>query len=104
MKRIVSFFSIFIMLWVSSSFADSLVIKFKSGRTQEVTLKDSVNAIEGMYFKSGSEKAPSSSNSSKEISEPSKSTIQQEEAQGETKKEEGKPKIRIKWAQPKWGE
>jgi len=99
-----SFLLLFLLVWSSSAFADSLIIKFKSGKTQEVILEDRMDAIEGMYFKSGNEKAKPSSSSSQKISEPAKSKKREEGSKKEVKEEEGRPKIRIKGAEPKIGE
>jgi len=99
-----SFLLLFFLVWSSSAFADSLIIKFKSGKTQEVILEDRMDAIEGMYFKSGNEKAKPSSPSSQKISDPVKSKKRDEGSKKEAKEEEGRPKIRIKWVEPKIGE
>ncbi|MFN3740830.1 MAG: hypothetical protein ACK4TF_09210 [Thermodesulfovibrionales bacterium] len=92
------------LIWSTPASTDTLVIKFRSGETQEVILKDKAVNIEGIHFLS----APY--NNVKTI-RPEASEKKAADITKETEEEKGgnilgdkKEGIRLKWAPPKFGE
>lgn len=86
-------------LWSSICFADTLVIKFKSGKTQEVILDDRSEAVEGIQFQ-GSQKDAAKTAQPQQAGDNS----QKAEREGKTDSKNKNQGIRLKWAEPKTGE
>lgn len=83
-------------LWGSICFADTLVIKFKSGKTQEVILDDRSEAVEGIQFQS-SQKDAAKTTQPQQTGDNSKKA----ELEGKTNSKNKNHGIRLKWADPK---
>ena len=97
------------LLWTGLCFADVLVIRFRSGKTQQVTLDEPANAIEGLRFEEKRSDANGPTSAQKEPQNAETPPALNEERK-EGKKEDGKAPgdkkggFRLKWAPPKLGD
>lgn len=94
------------LLWALPSYSDTLIIKFRSGKTQEVTLEEKADTVDSIQF------IPASQNGGKTIQSEFTETdttqaIKEEKAEkknGKNTSEKTKRGIRLKWNSPKFGE
>ncbi|MFN3480558.1 MAG: hypothetical protein ACK415_09240 [Thermodesulfovibrionales bacterium] len=87
------------LLWVISASADTLIIKFRSGKMQEVKLDEKIENVEFIQFivpkKEVKDITPENPESDK-VPTVKKDTV--------TEKRENKSGFRLKWAPPQFNE
>ncbi|MEW6118151.1 MAG: hypothetical protein AB1553_14825 [Nitrospirota bacterium] len=86
-------------------FADSVVITFKSGKTQEIVLEDRAEAVEGIQFRSGQKDAAQAApKQGEEIAPKADKEGKSEKKRSAKASKEKNEGIRFKWAEPRTGE